>query len=394
MKCTVITKELKTALKLHRLTTTAKNTFVLSGILIELKDDLFQIRSTDLENSLMSKIACVSHESGTKNSALVPYKSLKSIVDGHDEELIEFEVLQKDYIQDETETIKEAHYDEETQKWIQAVTKVKKVEVTEYRLRVGKFKLETMREEDFPLFPESNDKDNYTEIDWSLFIETLTKTKDFPSKDETRIILTSFLCDCENNCIVATDSYKLAKLTFDFSCKGKFNLSVYAYKLLKEKELKTNIAKFNFNENQIYFTIGNHSVVVRNFQGKFPEYEKLLPESTPYQFSFKSQDMIKRLNKLSKVFSEPGLPVKLTFFENVIKLEMTLKEIGTYEDTIECNITPALKEPFIVAFNPLFLKQCIEHFDTAIMHADDPLRPLLVKENNNEVYLIMPIRTE
>lgn len=392
MKCNLKTKELKAALKLYRLTTTSKHAFILSGIRLELKDDSFQIHSTDLENSILSKLDCESYESDTKNSILVPYKSFKNIVDSHDEEDINLELLQRDYIKDVGETVKEAYYDEDTQKWIQAITRVKQVNMTEYKLKVDKFKLETLDEEEFPTFPELDKKSITTEIDWSLFIQTLDKMKNFTSKDETRVILISFHCNCEDSCIVATDSYKLAKLHFDFECNGKFNLPDTAYKLLKD--LKAERANLSFDESNIHFTIGNYTIVTRNIHGRFPEYDKLIPESSTYQLSFKSEDMIKRLNKLAKVFNEPGMPVKLSFFNNEVKLEMTLKEIGTYEDAMPCDITPALKEPLKTAFNPLFLKQCIEHFGLTTMHMDNSLRPAIIKENNDELYLIMSVRVE
>ena len=393
MKCKVNIKELKGAIKLHRLTI-GKNLFILSGIKLDQEEGHIKIYSTNLEDCLSSKIKCEIYPSNTKKSIIVEYKTLKNIVDNNPEEFIDLEVLEEELIKDKTEVITPGHYDDIKHEYIADITETKKIKIVEYKLKVGKFELETMPEEEYPVLPEININSIKSTISFSEFIKVLTKMKDFPSRDSSRVILTTFHCNCSDNSIVSTDSYKLAKVFLDFNCEGIFNFSLECFNIIKN--LKGEEVIINFDDNLIKFTIGDIIIITRNIQGKYPKYNQLIPDEFLHEFSFNSEAMIKRLNTILKVFktdkNESDIPVTLTFFNKEVTIAASFKTIGNYKDSIACNITPGLMEPIVMAFTPLYLIQCLDQFEEAIIHFNESLKPVVIKENNNELYLLMPIR--
>ena len=451
---TVNTKKLKEALIPHTELTKSKSSFILEAIKIEV-DELkyLQLYSTNLEMHLNTFVKSKAEGLGR---VAVPFKTLEKAVSTCDTETMILEAIEESWIEEQEIIVEEGRWIEETQEWTEDITKKEDVMVKEIKLKVDKLTLNTISIEEFPEFPEIKTKEEVkkeniiTLNDWKGFIETLEKTKDFNKAPSYtyRPILESYYLDLKNDCIVATNSYFLAKVSYHFGVKefdddddvndddkneaneNKVNknaiiLPNIIYPLLKkiDKNIKDNTNFFiYYNENEVKLQVENHTLWCRQISGKYPDYLDLFPKDFNLAIEFSIESALKILNKVQKIFGDEQSQITLELNEAMTKLVFSRehKEIGSFEDEIdvvEAIIKDELKEksedkkevegeerPWLqkskimpITFNPYFLKLCIKNFkqlENVRLNIVDSLKPAVFEMGYGDEYLIMPIKTE
>ena len=136
MKCKLNTKDLKTTLALHKkIIGTKTQVFILAGIKLKTDDDSLELFSTNLEQSLKTKLECEVISTG---EVVLPFNVFNNTVNVCDDEFIDIEFREEVKTRTETETIEEPRWDDKANKWIAAVKKENEVEYKEYRCKVDK----------------------------------------------------------------------------------------------------------------------------------------------------------------------------------------------------------------------------------------------------------------
>jgi len=360
MKIKIKTKALKNALALHKNIVMKKTyTTILTGVKLEANKDLLEIISTDLERSLKSKIECEITDPG---KCVAQFKILENIVNCCSDEFIELELIPGTN-----------------------------------ELKADKVKANTLSIDEFPLFPEIKADHVLRKLDYGSFMDSLNKIIGSVSKDQSRATLTGVLFDTTNNCLVATDSYRLAVSKYYFNRDiGNFVIPGNIYPVLKEMAKNKNI-KFDMvsDDNQVIFAAANQILICRKLDGKYPGYQELIPGSFNYQYQIQSKDLIRVIDKANKLFGQAdNIPIKLKFNSMQIDTEIDIKESGNYQDTIPMN--PLYRQDDceqLFGFNRYLLKDCIKNFDTVTINIIEPLKPILLTNPSSEFkYLLMPIR--
>jgi len=216
-------------------------------------------------------------------------------------------------------------------------------------------------------------------------------------------------------------------------------------KMIKGSEFNIAIDKDN---SQISFEFDNVTVVSRLLSGKFPDYEKLIPEEQNFNYCFKinSEQVIGVLdeaNKLLNLNAKDPIPIKIAVENNNFKFSAKVREVGNYESTLEienlkeapketffivldkdnneikkfetndeaedfCATNPdieqelyplkviekeiELSEPLTFAVNPDYLKICLKNLIEPILSIVEPLKPMVLQETDDFKVLLMPIR--
>ncbi len=444
---TVNTKKLKEALIPHTEITKSKSSFILEAIKIEVDELGLQIHSTDLEKHLKTFIECPVCENVIipKFAVAVPFKTFEKAVTTCDTKEIILEAIEESWVEEQEITVEKGKWIKETQEWTEAITKKEDVMVKEIKLKVDKLTLNTMLIEEFPEFPEDKPieepkkEKSIALVNWKGFIETLEKTKDFnkaPSHTY-RPILESYYLDLKNDCIVATNSYFLAKVSYYFGVKefdddddvndddkneaneNKVNKNAIIlpntiYPLLKkiDKNIKDNTNFFiYYNENEVKLQVENHNIWCRQVSGKYPEYQKLFPENFNFVLEFNVEKAVKVLEKVQKIFGKDYLQVTLELNDakDKLKFKRTDREIGSFEDEIDVVVLEEVikekdegtpeplreEECMPITFNPYYLQLCIKNFKENIrMNIVNALKPAVFEMSYGDEYLIMPIKTE
>ena len=360
MNIKIKNKRIKDVLMLHKkIDKKGLPGWILTGIMLEAKDNELILHSTNLEISIKSKIEC---EVISPGKCVAQFKILENIVNCCDGEFIELELI--------TET---------------------------NELKADRVKSNTLAVDEFPGFPVIKADHLLRKLDYDSFIDSLNKVIESASKDQSRAILTGIMFDTVNDCLIATDSYRLAVSKYYFNRDiGNFIIPGNIYPVLKEIAKSKNI-KFDIisDDNQVVFAIANQTVICRKLSGQYPDYQKLIPESFSYQYQIQSKDLIRVIDKANKLFGKAdNIPIKLKFNSIQIDTEIDIKESGNYQDTIPMN--PLCKQDDceqLFCFSRYFLKDCIKNFDTVTINTIEPLTPILLTNPSSEFkYLLMPIR--
>jgi len=352
MKVTVNTKELKQNLELHKKVIQKVKTPILNGIKLKAVNDKLELYSTDLEFNLKSTLKASADQDG---EALVPFKNLENVVKSHDQEEISLGLVDN-------------------------------------KVKIGALSLNCLNLEEFPVCPEVAGKS--TIVDSGKFFDALAELSDCLSKDENRVMMTGYCLNTTDNEIVATDSYKLGLVKFDFSANiGKVIIPGKVYDLLKKVKAEELIMAVK--ENQIVFTLDNIQLVSRLLIGKFPEYKQILDSlSCESVIEFEPGEMIKHLVKAKKTLLNGygEIPVKLIFNDACINIACEVKEIGSYSADIKA--VGIVKAEITMAFNPSFMIDILKQFEGKVkLGIIDERRPVVFEQDEELKYILMPVRT-
>ena len=168
----------------------------------------------------------------------------------------------------------------------------------------GKFRLAGHRSDEFPQLPVVGDA-NRVEIKAEVLVSAFEKTIFATGNDELRPAMSGVLCDMREDSItfVATDAHKLVKYR-RLDVKSDFNATF----ILPKKpinQLKNVLASkqeeqvvIEFNQTNAFFTFSNVKMVCRLIEGRYPNYEVVIPAQNPNKLTI---DRASLLNSLRRV---------------------------------------------------------------------------------------------
>ncbi len=208
--------------------------------------------------------------------------------------------------------------------------------------------------------------------------------------------------------LVATDSYRLSECRLPAEGGGVEVSCIIPAKILEE--LKSVLGAYkaekkgkaegeqgysvgvSLSRQQIELTVGNTRLVSRLIDGKFPNYEQIIPKETKTKVYFPQHDFltaVKRLHYFAKEVNNT-----LTFHcaaETQITTPQT--QAGQDEATVQVELTG---EENKIALSSSYLLDFLGHInaDGVIMTVTDPQHPAIftLPEEKNFLHLIMPLR--
>ncbi|MBA2360670.1 MAG: DNA polymerase III subunit beta [Actinobacteria bacterium] len=261
------------------------------------------------------------------------------------------------------------------------------------------FHLRTLPLEDFPKLPEA-DAGSALAVPAAAFVETIGRVARSASRDETRPHLTGVLVTAEASDLrmVATDSYRLSVKETKLSSPlaGSLEANVPARTL---QEL-SRVASANGAEeiavtaldNQVVFTVGDVVLSSRLVEGRFPNYQQLLPESYEHELRIDRGELLEVVRRIS-LLAQKNAPLRLAFGEGSVEVSAQTPDVGEASESLP---VPFKGEPFEIGFNPEFFRDGLESAETEelVLKLISPLRPGLIESGDDGgfIYLVMPIR--
>lgn len=265
--------------------------------------------------------------------------------------------------------------------------------------------------EDFPRVPQV-EGDPLLEIDSTTLSETFTKTAFAASNDESRPVLTGLLFKGSKKrlTIVGVDGFRLSKkeimLEEDLGSK-EFEEIVPARAVSEVESLIKDMTGKNDkvqvyllgNKNQMLFKIGDVELSTRLIEGKFPEYDNILPKD--YKFECKVEkaglnDMLKVVSIFARNVVGNKTKFKIDGSESKLKLSTSVVDIGNNESEIAVKELDG--EDFETAFNVKFLQDMVNTMTSEIItfQTNGPTAPgvFLDPKDKNFIHVVMPMRVE
>jgi DNA polymerase III subunit beta len=266
----------------------------------------------------------------------------------------------------------------------------------------GKYKLSGENGEEFPKIP-TVDATNSIEIESEILFNGIDKTLFSAGNDDLRPIMSGVLFELSSSgmTFVATDAHKLVKYHRKDAKSKKSSAIILPKKPLNLlKNIIVNVdekIKLQFNDANAYFAFGSTEIICRLIDGKFPNYDAVIPKENPNKLTIDRQAFLTSIKRIS-IFSNKTthqIRLKLTGSELVVSAE-DLDFSNAANERLTCNYHGDDME---IGFNSKFLIEMLTNLeaDNVELEMSAPNRAGILfpaeKTNKNEdlLMLVMPV---
>lgn len=262
-------------------------------------------------------------------------------------------------------------------------------------------KMKGIHSDEFPVIPKV-DKGSELVLpvkDLNLAIQQVAFAA---SQNSSRPVLSGVLMVVDKKTLkmVATDSYRLAERKVDLK-KGREDVLECIIPVKTVQELgkllsKTQAAEvyIDITKNQILFRIGDIEFTSRLIEGRFPDYERIIPKESKSKAEVDTSELQLNMRRVSLFAKESNNSVKISV-TNDGKLTISTDETKVGEDRAEVDIV-LTGENNKTALNAEYLLDVLAAIGAPKIYIEmnDKLSPIVIKpcKDDNYVYIIMPLK--
>lgn len=256
----------------------------------------------------------------------------------------------------------------------------------------------------YPSFPTLSKTFNFTFYGYELS-RAISKTLFAVGNDVIRPTMTGLFFEINQDVcnIVATDAHRLVKYTVK-NCKSSscFNFIMPKKPLILLKNFLVDaegIVNIEFNDKNARFSYLNITWTCRLIDGKYPNYNMVIPNSNPNILRIQTSLFSKAVKRASYFSNKSNNQVCFKFKKNI--LQISAEDINFHNKAdmqIECNYSG---KDLTMAYNAKFLLEIISNIDTEelLMKMSTSNKPGIVQpfiSNTNEtnedfLMLLMPL---
>ena len=249
----------------------------------------------------------------------------------------------------------------------------------------GEYQLAYDDANDYPSTPNVNEQG--TEINSTDLQQSISKVLFATANDDLRPTLSGVYFD--NGFIVATDAHKLVKV--ESSINGNFILPKKASQQLKNLLPKDTNVTLQYNQTNALFSFDNITIITRLVDGKYPNYEAVIPKENPNRLSINRQEFISVLKRMEVFANKQTNQIRLDLsdFEVFISSE-DVDYRSRAKETLDAVYSG---EPMAIGVNAKFLVEMLNSLNCEEVYLDmsEPNRAILINGEEGVLELIMPI---
>lgn len=339
------------------------------NIYFEIKKDVLILRTTNLSIFAEVEIKIIKIEGEEEKSFLV--KGL------------DFTKLSKTFVQD-----------------------VVNIEVLEKTIVIkankSKTELPIMASDDFPLFSlDVKNKDKEIKIKKEDFLSLVNKTKFAVSTDEGRGIIVGEKFEIKEGKIkgIGIDGYRIAIDEREVEGTAEDEFVIQGEELTKiQKVLSTfnndEQVKICSDENGVKFTVNNLSLKTKTLEGKYINYESIIPTAFKTNVEFDAEELTKGLKNILVIWPSDQL-IRLEFKKEKGKL-ISNTEGSSKSNELEFDVINNGEE-ISISFNSTYLNQIFEAIKEGKINfgINEKNAPVLItgKGDNKYQYVILPVES-
>lgn len=251
----------------------------------------------------------------------------------------------------------------------------------------SKFKLPTFDPNLYPAFPTINDKPQIS-LDSMNLIRNLKKISPAIDTNNPKFELNGALINIKNDStdLVGTDTRRLAIATIESSNSEALSLIVPKKAILEIQKLFLDQINIFFDETNLIINNENYFFYTRLINGKFPDYERIIPSSVKHSIALPKKEMLEAIKMITTISQE----IKITFLSDTIIFNSLSAD--NVEAKTEIAIETGLNEKFELSLNSRYLLDFISQTDANefLIQFNGPSLPFVVKDENF-ITIIMPI---
>jgi DNA polymerase-3 subunit beta len=340
---------------------------ILDNFLFSIVNAELTISASDLETTMITKMGVQSEEDG---KIAVPAKIILEVLKSMPDQPCTFKVNQ-------TSFAIEIVYDN------------------------GKSKMSGFNGDEFPKLPKT-EYNSTIKLTGELLSRAITKTIFATGVDDMRPVMSGVYCNFtpEEITFVATDAHKLVRYRrtdITSSSNAAFILPKKPLNLLKSNLRGDEEVELQYNESNAMFTFGDILLVCRLIDGKYPNYEAVIPKENPNVLTIDRLQFLGSLKRVSIFSNKTTHQVKLRLIGS--ELSLFAEDVDFSNEASErltCNFDG---DDLEIGFNSRFLVEMLASIDTETIKLamSEPSRAGLLMpvsgENDKEdiLMLVMPV---
>jgi len=258
------------------------------------------------------------------------------------------------------------------------------------------YRIMGMTGEDYPPMPRL-DKAHSVKINEETLKELLRKTSYAISTDETRYLLNGVYMVISKGeiVVVATDGRRLAMVNKKSEIDPNLEVAIIIPAKAVAEVMRIiggeGEIEILFSENQVGFKKENMMMVSKLIEGKFPNYEQVVPKKSREKVVLNKQEFMSIIRRVSLITSGKSNLVKFSFNNNMLTLTASNPDIGEAKDEMPVDYSA---EEFNIAFNPTYLLDALKVIDDEQISFEftESNLPGVIKTDESFTYVIMPMK--
>ena len=267
----------------------------------------------------------------------------------------------------------------------------------------GRYKMVGHKSDEFPQVPVLEDASKW-EIPADVLACGFEKTVFATGNDEIRPVMTGVFMEMTNNGLnfVATDAHKLVRyrrLDIKTDTLASFIVPKKPINQLKNalsgKADETVVVEFN--KTNASFTMSGFKLVCRLIDGKYPNYEAVIPKSNPNKLTIDRQLLLSAIRRVAIFSSKATHQIRFKIAGQ--ELTLTAEDLDYYNEAKErlsCNYSGDDME---IGFNSLFFQEMLGNLSQQeiLLEMSAPNRAGLIIPVDNQnadediLMLLMPV---
>lgn len=144
---------------------------------------------------------------------------------------------------------------------------------------------------------------------------------------------------------------------------------------------------------QIILKLDQTTLMVRLIEGRYPNYQQLIPQNLKRKLQVSREQFIGSLRRVSLLSNQKSKGVTLTVSEGGLQIATTNPEMGDAKEEMEAQYSG---EEIKIGFNARYLLEILNAMDSDIVDfaLNDQLSPGVLRPANHAEYtcIVMPMR--
>lgn len=244
-------------------------------------------------------------------------------------------------------------------------------------------------------------------LNFTDFQKTIQKISFSAASDDSRPVLASVLWNLtsSNFTLVATDGFRLSlkssPLSQPISLDGDENISLMLpiktiLELSRLSKADDNlVVSVSKDHKHISFTLGQITLTSALLSGDYPDYQRIIPQSSSLKLSLDYKDLSQAI-RLSSVFARSSANiVKFHITSSLIHLSSSTPQVG--DNSIDLAATVS-GEPIDIAFNYKFVSDFLSVCASSeiTIELNQSLTPAVFRDPSDPdfLHIIMPVRLQ
>ena len=369
LKFSINQKELYNALNIVRRAVAKNQTLpILTGIFLSLENNTLTLKSTDLELGIKYNLKVEGESDG---SIVLPATQFSNIIRELPNEDINID-LNKD-------------------KW-----------QLEIKCLNSLFNINGYDPDEFPSLPQVEESANFT-LPSIKFKEMIKKVRISTSKDETQPALTGALFEVkpEEVRMVSTNTYRLSyidsPLKTDVNDKIEVILPGSTLQELSNLLEDEGSVEIEVDSNYARFTFSGIELISRLIEGKFPNYELVIPDESNSKFTADLSQVHGAVKRASLIAKLDANIISLSADDGLMEINSAEGSSGYAHEEVKIDIEGPEQK---INIDAGYFIDVLKVLDSEEINIEmiGPLNPLVVKfeadDGGKFIYLIMPVRSQ